>query len=374
MKSYTTLSNLFTSLAQNTSATNVSLAKQLISDQARYLIQKYFDNERSFQTTTVGSMTLTLTGTLALNAVSATLSVAWAYPTGTQLVNFSNSNQRTALFTNGSTAITWVQGLTSTATATIGTVGFQGYNIPANVSKIKNDTINVGQLKFVPAPIMSRAEWDQINFLPYNSDIPNYFFIYQGQVLFWPIPSTTGNIITFNYKARVPDLSIADYSTGTIASGGMIAGSTSITGASTNWNTSGLFPLNVDVSYLNLYLRVDPPNGDGIWYPIYKFNTDTTLTLVLPAGISTTTGTTPTYTIGQMPLLHEDFEDAIIYGALRIYFASIVPDKNKYASFDAEYKMRLTLMEDYLGTKSVNVDLGAQPRMSNPNLYPYANG
>lgn len=372
MKSLTTLSNLFASLSQNTSTTNQALGKQLMSDQQRYLIQKYFDNERTVTTSTVGSMSLTLTGAPAINAVSATLTAVWTYPTGTQFVNFSNTNQRTVLFTNGSAAITWNIGLTAAATTAISTLGFQAYNIPANVSKVINDTINVGQLRFVPAPIMSRAEWDQINFLPYNSDIPNYFFIYQGQLLLWPIPSTTGNVITFNYKARVPDLSLSDFSDGTIASGGMVAGSTAVTGAATNWNASGNFPLNVDVGYLNLYLRVDPPNGDGIWYPIYKFNTDSSLTLGLPAVTSTTAGTTPSYTIGQMPLLSEDFEDMIVYGALKIYFASIVPDKHKYTTFDNEYKLRLALLEAYAGTKSINVDLGAAPRLSNPNLYPFA--
>lgn len=371
MKTLSTLSSLFTNLSQNESTSNAALGKQLISDQHRYLLQKYFDNERTVTTTTVGSMDLTLTGAPALGATSATLTVAWAYPTGSQLVNFSDQEQRTVLFTNGSTAISWTGGLTgSTVTTAISSVGYQAYNIPANISKIKNNTVNVGQLKFVPAPIMSRAEWDLINFLPYNSDIPNYYFIYNSQLLLWPIPSTTGNIITFNYKARVPDLSFTDYSTGTLS--GITAGSTSITGVGSAWATTGAYPLNVDLSYFNLYLNITPPSGDGIWYPISQFTSTTALTLALPI-VNAPSSTAAAYTIGQVPLLSEDFHDMLVYGALMVYFSSVKKDPEQFKLFQTMYTERLALLEDYAGTKQIMVDLGAQPQMSNPNLYPFSN-
>lgn len=365
MKSLTTLTNLYTNLSQNTSTANSALGQQLMSDQHRYLIQKYFDNERTVTTTTVGSALLTLTGSLLAGATTATLTVAWTHPTGSQLVNFSDQEQRTVLFTNGSAAISWSGGLTGAVTSAISTYGFQAYNIPANISKIKNDTINVGQLRFVPAPIQTRGEWDLINFLPYNSDIPNYYFIYNGQLLIWPIPSTTGNIITFNYKARVPDLNIADYSTGTLS--GIVAGSTSITGVGTTW--SSVAPLNTDLSYLNIQIRITPPSGDGIWYPVSMFTSDTTLVLGVPIVIAPS-ATATAYTIGQLPLLSEDFHDMLVYGAMMTYNSSVKKDAEQFKLFEVMYKERLALLEDYAGTKSVNVDLGAQPLLTNPNLFP----
>lgn len=369
MKTLTTLTNLYTNLSQNEAPANALLGNQLISDQHRYLIQKYFDNERTYQTTTVGGMTLALTGNPALNAVSATLTVAWAFPTGSQLVTFSNGNERTAIFTNGSAAITWVGGLTTAATTVLLTTGYQAYNIPPNISKINNSTITVGQLKFVPAPIMTRKEWDLINFLPYTSDIPNYFFIYNSQVLFWPVPSTTGNIISFNYKSRVPELSFADYITGTLAT--MPAGGVAVTGTGTTWSSE--FPLNTDVTIFNLAIRADPSTGgDGIWYPIASFQSDTALTLVSPVQNAPNITAATTYTIGQLPLLEEDFQDMLVHGALKVYFSSIKADVNQFKLFDAMYAERLKLLEAYAGTKSINVDLGSQPQFSNPNLYPYA--
>lgn len=366
MKTVTTLQNLFTNLSNNTSAANASLGLQLLSDNHRYLIQKYFDNERTYTTVTIGAATLTLTGTLASGATTGTLNTAWTSISCQQLVVFSNSNQRTVYFTQGSTAVFWLSGLTATATATLTTVGVQAYPIPATVSKIKNDTITIGQLVYTPAPVQSIQEWTMLNALPYTSDIPAYFYIYQNQVNFWPIPSSSGNIITFNYKARVADFTFADYSTGTLS--GIAVGSNAITGVGTAWATTGAYPLNTDLTYFNLFLNITPPSGDGIWYPIERFTSTTALLLASPIQYAPST-TATAYTIGQMPLLQEDFHDTLVYGALKTYFTSIVKDADKYKMYDGMYSERLQLLEQYGGTKSVNVDLGPQPYQGNPNIY-----
>jgi hypothetical protein len=372
MKSFTVLQNLGTNLSNNTSTDNAALMAQLENDQHRFLIQKYFDGEKTATTTTVGAMNLTTTASLALNAVSATLTTSWTYPTVSQIVNFSNGDSRSVLFTNGSTAITWTGGLTSTATTAIVTVGVQKYRIPANVSKIKDNTITIGQLKFVPIPVQTRQEWDLINTLPYSSDIPQYFFIYNGNLELFPIPSTTGNILTFNYQTRVADLSFADYSTGTLAAAGMVAGSTAVTGLATAWSSAGLYPTGVDITYLNLKIKANPPYGDGIWYPIRQFTSDTALILESPVVNAPNITAATTYTIGQFPLLQEDFHDMIVYGALKVYFSSIVDDSNKFKQFDALYQERLDLLESYAGTKQVNVDLGHSPQITNPNFFYYS--
>ena len=369
MKTYTTLKNLFTNLSNNTSSTNDALGGQLISDQHRYLIQKYFDNERTYTTVTIGAADITFTGALLAGAVTATLTSAWTSISCQQKVVFSNSDQRTVVFTQGSTTVTWQTGLTDSATVDATTIGVQAYPIPPQVSKIKNDTITIGQLQYTPAPVRSIQEWTQLNALPYTSDIPNYYYIYNNQVEFWPIPSTSGNIITFNYKGRVPDLSFSDYSTGTLSS--IAVGDNTITGVSTAWNTTGGYPLNVDLTFFNLYIRINPPSGDGIWYQIKQFNSDTEVILVQPIQTAPS-GTASSYTIGQLPLLQEDFHDMLVFGALKIYFSSVKQDKDKYGQFAAEYESRLNLLENYNGTKSINVDLGSQPIPSNPNLYLYA--
>ena len=370
MKTYTTLTNLATNLSNNKSSDNQSLMGQLISDQHRYLLQKYFDNERVYTTLTIGAEDLTLTGAVIAGATSATLSAAWTSISCQQFVVFSSGEQRTVYFEQGSTAIRWTPALTEAATADITTVGVQAYPIPANVSKVKNDTITVGQLVYTPAPIQSIQEWTMLNALPYTSDIPNYFYIYNNQVLFWPIPSTSGNVITINYKGRVPDLTFADYSTGTLS--GIAAGSNAITGVATAWNSTGAYPLNTDLTYFNLFIKITPPTGDGIWYQIERFISDTSLLLKSPIQNAPST-TASSYVIGQLPLLQEDFHDMLVYGSLMTYFSSIVDNDKSYKKYEALYGTRLQLLEAYAANKSVNVDLGSQPIPNNPNLFIYVN-
>lgn len=436
MKSYSTLKSLFTNLSNNTSTTNDSLGGQLISDQHRYLIQKYFDNERTYSTLTIGAEDIVLASTPTVGATSATMSVVWTDMTCQQLVVFGSGEQRPVTFTQGSTtiswqtplygqlftttavipaaavsatlstawtgatgaltsyfsdgssksitytanstAITWVGGLTGAVEASvrtfiadtgISTIGVQAYPIPSTVSKIKNNTITVGQLVYTPAPVQSIQEWTMLNALPYTSDIPNYFYIYNNQVNFFPIPSTSGNLISFNYKSRVADLSFADYSTGTLS--GIAAGSNSITGSSTSWNATGTYPLNVDLTGFNLFLKITPPSGEGLWYQIQRFTSDTALLLTTPIQVAPST-TAAAYVIGQLPLLSEDFHDMIVYGALMTYFSSIVDNTGKYEKFKDLYETRLQLLEQYAGTKSVNVDLGSQTMQNNPNLFLFA--
>jgi len=368
--STTTYGQAVTTLANNNSANAVVVAKSLVNSQHRYLLQKYFDNERTITFSTIGGMDLTLTVGPSAGATSATLTASWTYITCTQMVNFSDGEQQNVTFTNGSAAITWQVGLNSAVTTAISTVGVQNYSIPANVSKIKNDTINVGQLKYQPTFIESIQDWDMINFLPYTSDIPNYCFIYNGTLRIFPIPSTTGNIITFNYKTRVADMTYADYSIGTLASGGMVAGSTTVTGLASLWT---VFPQGINIQYQNLYIKANPETGgDGIWYPILKFNSATSLTLALPVVNAPNITAATTYTIGQMPLLQEDFHDMLVYGSLEVYFSTIVKDPEKFKQYKDMNKDRLELLEDYAGTKQVNVDLGGTPQAINPNLFLYA--
>jgi hypothetical protein len=149
----------------------------------------------------------------------------------------------------------------------------------------------------------------------------------------------------------------------------MAQNSFQVTGSGTTWSSQ--FPLNVDVSYFNLMLRVNPPNGDGMWYPISSFQSDTALTLALPVVNAPNITGSSTYTIGQMPLLQEDFHDTIIYGILMSYYTTIGKDPDRFKIFKDMYETRLRLMEDYLGTKSVNVDLSDDVPLLNPNLMPF---
>lgn len=359
----------FTTLANNNSATNVAFGKEIINNEQRYLLQRYFDNERTYSIPIVGKQSITFMGTLAIGATTATLSSAWTQISCTQGVTFSGGDYRICTFINGSTAVKWDSGLQNTATVTASTVGVRDYPIPANVSKIKDVTVTVGQLTFTPKPVQTRTEWDYVNTLPYTSDIPAYYFPYNGTVGIFPIPSTKNNVLTFNYKTKIPDMTFDDYSTGTISSA--TVGGYTVTGSGTNWNTVGTFPLNTNITFLNLALKINPPYGDGLWYTIQSFQSDTSLTLAQPI-LNAPNISSATYTIGQLPILQEDFHDMLVYRALMIYFSTVVKDESKFKMYETLYKEKMSNIEEYLGTKSVNVDLEDEIVTKNPNLYIYA--
>lgn len=82
----------------------------------------------SFEDYTTGTvaavpLTVTLTGALAVDAVSATLNANWTLPTGTYTMIFSSGEERLVTLTNGAATVTWTDGLDETATtaASVGT-------------------------------------------------------------------------------------------------------------------------------------------------------------------------------------------------------------------------------------------------------------
>lgn len=251
------------------------------------------------------------------------------------------------------------------ASTTIVTVANQQeYSLPYNYSKLKTGTLTIGVLKWTPKEILTRQEWDELNVFPYYADIPSHYFIYGGKFNLWPIPATAGNTISYNYKKRVPDLSLADYTTGTVTA---TNGTTGIVGAGgTGWLANYL-PSAGSVLNLNLWIKIASPKGDDNWYQISSITDATNLVLVNTYEGGTTSGAS--YTIGQMPLLLEDYHDMLVFDPLVTYFSSIVDNPTKLKEF-TERRDRIKIeMDSYVGTKALNVNL-SRPRVGqNPNLY-----
>lgn len=378
-----------------------------------------------------------LTGSLVAGATSATLQSAWTGITGAYLTSFSDGSTKSITYTNGSTAITWVGGLAGnqgnqiyTSTILTGSIasigGVQFYPFPPNYSKLKDITITVGVLRWTLTEVRTREEWDNLNVFPYYASIPSKFFIYPGgdkggQIGIWPIPSNTGNVITYNYKFRVPDLSLPDYgaltytgltgslkvgdvltnasataiiegftatnisvgnvsgnltiaafttsggAAGTISAIGNVSvtqGSTAVTGVSTS------FTPTVNQQLESRWIQFAQPTGDNLWYQIQSINSTTGLTLYQPYQGSTITNSTG-FTIGQMPLIAEDFQDCIVWKPVQQYFTTIVDNEKKAEEAKEIYLRKIELLNEYSSTNTINVNLSRRGRMQNPNLFPY---
>lgn len=337
----------------------------------------------TWQVPLIGTQFTTNT-TIAAGATSATLTSAWSTATQTTTTAFSDGSTKSVTFTLNSTTITWAGGLSQTVSAYVNTSintvaltigGVQFYRMPPNYSKLKDITITVGSLQWTLTEVLSRTEWDNLNVFPYYASIPSKFFIYPGgdkggQIGIWPIPSNTGNTLTFNYKFRVPDLSIADYTTpGTIA---VANGGTVVTGTATTWQVT------TNAGNESRWLQIAPNatatnSGDNLWYQIASVDSATQLTLFQPyQGTTVTVAPAGGYTIGQMPIIAEDFQDMLVWRALVYYFSSIVDNPKKANEFKSMYDEKIRLLADYSGSNTVNVNLSPKRAYkSNPNNYVY---
>jgi len=171
--------------------------------------------------------------------------------------------------------------------------------------------------------------------------------------------------MTFNYKIRVPDLTFDDYTTGSVT---MTSGSTTVTGSGSSWLANYIASAGSAVN-LNLYLQPATPKGDNNWYPINSIASATSLSLSNVYPTTQTTQSAVNYTIGQMPLILEDFHDLLVYRPLMIYFSSINLQPEKAEQFKALYEDGERRLAEYSGTKSVDVNLGRRNMNQNPNLY-----
>lgn len=198
-------------------------------------------------------------------------------------------------------------------TRTITTVASQQfYNLPYDVDLVESVYVTVGSTRYTPDPVHNRQEWDALNKTAYTSDFTRKFIVFNGQIGLWPTPASSSIVVTLNVKVRVIDLSVADYTTGTIVS--VANGGTAIVGSGTSW-TERMVGRYVRMTYS------DTANtGDGEWYEISACPSATTMTLVRGYGGTAIAVGSAAYNIGQMPVLPEEFHDTPVYKAAATYW------------------------------------------------------
>ncbi len=248
------------------------------------------------------------------------------------------------------------------------TVGSQQfYAMPADLDKSVDFTVTIGSVLWHPREITSRDEWDTANYaLNVTSNIPQYAFIWQGQLGFWPKPSTSGNVITYNYKKKVADLNLPDYTTGGILTA--TNGTATIVGTSTAWNQS------MAGSYIQIASAATANAGDNLWYQISPTATITGTQLFLTStykGAQNIAAGNASYTIGQMSVLPENYHIMPVYWAAANYWRLNGNNIQKAQEYERLYQEKLKTFERDWGEKNTSpkLDNGVmeQPTL-NPNL------
>lgn len=251
---------------------------------------------------------------------------------------------------------------TYTTTTTAST---QSYALPGNYRKIDDVTVTVGTTVYRPKEVTSRKDWDYVNSTTgITSNIPSYYYVYAGLIYLWPTPSSSSLTITINYRKTVKDISIADYTIGSVVS--IANGGTAVVGTGTTWTSK----------MIGRYIRItdsDTANtGDGLWYQISAVGSTTTLTLARPYSGTAISAGTASYTIGDCMVIPEDYQNAPVYRAAALYW--LKEDMGRSQSLMTMYEqMRDQMLIDW-GNKTTDptVDDGEDDIQINPNLAYFA--
>lgn len=240
----------------------------------------------------------------------------------------------------------------------------QFYNLPPQVKKIINLTVTIGGVKWSPVEAASRAHWDKLNVINFYQDYPSHFFVYNGQVGIFPIPATSGSVITINYKTRIPDLSMADVTDVTALQTMSATSGTSTITASGTTNTFAQWM--ADSGWIRIpHSSTDAQNGDNKWYQISSVTSGTQAVLMSTyAGANVSAAS---FTIGDVSILPEDYQDLPAYRMGYIYYSTRYPDPSKAQLYQNLWTQGITALDEEFSSKTTSVVL---PEIDSPSVNP----
>lgn len=317
----------------------------------------------------------------------------------------------------------------------------QFYTLPLQLRKVNTVVINVGNTgSGVPTTVTgagfnwpvkecpTREYWNELNMTNnITSDIPLYYFVYNGQIGIYPKPAAGYNPITIQGQAEVTSISQPDVTTTTIVAvpytqtltAGPAAGATSailtgtwalptntyqmifsdgetilvtLTNGSTavTWTEALAGAVTTAVSVrtsgggdivtgattaftaqqVGYSINIAQPLGDGFWYTIGTFYNSTTVALTTSYGGAAFVGGTVACVIGQASIIPSSYQFIPVYRAVERYYKTLVKDKDLAKQYGEDADNLFAQMEVDFGNKdtdpSIQDDFGTP--IINPNL------
>lgn len=194
----------------------------------------------------------------------------------------------------------------------------EAYQIPNSFRKLIDMYIYSGtgastDTIYTPEMVFDPTKWKRIKQARYGSQDVPYFTYVEGRKFFLqPIPQTSGNLITLRGRLNTRDLTIEDYTTGTIVS--VANGGTAVVGSGTTWTT------DMAGRYIQITETTAAKGGDGFWYEIASVTNNTELVLTKPyEGVLIAAGVAA-YTIGQVSAIPEAYDIGICYRSAALYW------------------------------------------------------
>jgi len=178
-----------------------------------------------------------------------------------------------------------------------------------------------------------------------TQEVPYFTYVEGTTFKIQPIPSVTGNLIVLRGRLQTRDLSIADYTTGTITS--ITNGGTAVVGSGTTWTA------DMVGRYIQITNTTAANGGDGFWYKIGSYTSATSIGLEKPYEGTSISGGTASYIIGQCSPIPEAYDIGIVYRATALYWdnqGDLTRGKSYWMKYDGGYEAGYT--KEYGGLMS----------------------
>jgi hypothetical protein len=182
----------------------------------------------------------------------------------------------------------------------------QYYQYPADVyPPIESATWTVAGVDYSLQVVNSQQQWNQINEIDFSgTTVPQFIFPRRDDFGLYPIPSTASETITLVSSLLDRDMTIEDYTTGTVT---LANDDATVTGAGTTFTAA-------------MVGRWFQGTNDQYWYRISSFTSTTALEL--ERNFEGTSGATLSYTIGETPELPPEVHELIPHGAAAQFFTA----------------------------------------------------
>lgn len=196
--------------------------------------------------------------------------------------------------------------------------GQEGYQIPNGFRKLIDMQIYSGSggsnnTIYSPEMIFDPTKWKLIQqYRLGTASTPYFVYVENQKFLIQPIPSVTGNLIRLRGRLQTRDLSIADYTTGTIVS--VENGGTEVVGSGTVWTKDMIG------RYIQITETTAANGGDGFWYQIGDWTDATHITLLKPYEGTDIVAGSAAYTIGQCSAIPDAYDVGIVYRSTALYW------------------------------------------------------
>lgn len=208
------------------------------------------------------------------------------------------------------------------ATKDMATVASQpSYQIPNGFRKLMDlyvyseATASETATIYSPEMIFDPTKWKLIQQYRLGiQDVPYFVYIENQKYYLAPTPATTGLLIRLRGRLQTRDLSIVDYTTGTITS--IANGGTAVVGSGTTWTA------DMVGRYIQITETTAANGGDGFWYQIGTFTDATHIGLLKPYEGTSIAAGTAVYTIGQCSVIPEAYDVGICWRSAAVWWAN----------------------------------------------------